>query len=129
MTDTDDTPLDLGAVGPARPDAARLDSLAARIAAAAAPELARRRDHRLHLVLGQVARWRRPLLATSALAASFAGFLIVRAGTTTGMSTDAPSRTTATSLAESLGVPSGMAAYAEGRATSISQALYSTESR
>ncbi|MDX2192146.1 MAG: hypothetical protein NW201_02250 [Gemmatimonadales bacterium] len=102
MTDDpmdDEAPIDLRAL---MPDAAREERFAARMRAAAAPELARRRAP-LPL-LARVDRWRRPVGAVAALAATLA--LWVYAATPAASATNAVSDTDA--VASAVGVPAAL---------------------
>ncbi len=97
--------IDLSALDPGA-DAARLERMVAQVRVAATPELLRRasiarsRFEGLGL-LGLCLRWRRSILAASALLAIASSATLITVRATTGSTT-----TEQTSLAETLGVPS-----------------------
>jgi hypothetical protein len=90
------TPLDPCA------DTARFERMVARVLHAAGPELSRRQT--VLSIWDLLARWRRPVLATSGLLATAA--LVVLLGTR-------PATTSRTSLAEACGVPAEWVRWAQ----------------
>lgn len=82
-------------------DRERFDAIVASISEAAAPTLAARRARAS--VIGQVAGWRRPLLAAAAIAG------IVAAATLASVETPAPESEAEIGVAEAIGVPQQLA--------------------
>jgi hypothetical protein len=93
--------LDLSPLDPLA-DTARLERLLREVRLAATPELVRRQAN--PTLWGQLARWRRPVFATSGLLAlaSAVVLLVVH-----------PSTATQTTLAEAFGVPSQIARWVQ----------------
>jgi hypothetical protein len=93
--------LDLSPLDP-RTDALRFERLVREVRRAATPELVRRQAG---LTLwGQIARWRRPILAASGLVALVSVIVLAVAH---------PSATSQTTLAEAFGVPSQVARWVQ----------------
>jgi hypothetical protein len=101
MNDNEDR-IDFRSLDPTR-DAARLDTAVASIMAAAGPELAGRRYRRN--TLGQVAGWRRPLLAAAAVTA------IVAVGTLATVDAEREAATSTTGIAEAIGMSEQVATW------------------
>jgi anti-sigma-K factor RskA len=102
--------LDLTPLDP-RADAPRFDRLMREVRRGATPELVRRQFS--STLWGQIARWRRPILATSGVVAlvSVIALVVAHPSTRTSATTSA---TTQTTLAEAFGVPSSVARWVQG---------------
>jgi hypothetical protein len=93
--------LDLSSLDP-RADTARFERLLREVRLAATPELVRRQSN--PTLWGQLARWRRPVIAVSGLLALASAIVLLVVH---------PSITTQTTLAEAFGVPSQVARWAQ----------------
>ena len=90
-------------------DPARFDELVRAVRDHAADELARRQGR--WTVIGQIARWQRPLLAAAAVTAIISGAVLWQ--TRNGQS----GSESATEVAEVLGVPGALATWVQGEGT------------
>jgi anti-sigma-K factor RskA len=102
-----DDPLDLSPLDPTT-DPARFARRLAEIGARAAEPLAARRANATG-VLGALPRWRRPMLAAAAVVALISIAALVRV--------DVPNRSSATGVAEAIGVPQGLASWVRADST------------
>jgi hypothetical protein len=98
-THGDSDRLDLSPLDP-RADAARFERLVREVRRVATPELVRRQAGLTPW--GQIARWRRPILAASGLLALVSAIVVA---------TVHPSTTAKTTLAEAIGVPNRVAQW------------------
>ncbi len=107
MTDQTDKPIDFSELDPTR-DPLRFDSLVDDVMRNAEHELAARRE--ANNIVGQLARWRIPILTAAAAAAVF--LIVSPNGVTTQNTPTEPN----SGIAEAIGIPTEFAAWMRGDA-------------
>ncbi len=115
MNDQTDGPVDFSALDPTR-HPARFDSLVDGVMRGAADELAARRA--ANNVIGQLARWRMPVLAAAAAAAVF--LLVSSNGVATRIAANEPT----SGIAEAIGISTEFAAWMRGESEPSAADIY-----
>lgn len=121
MTEPEDQ-VDFSPVDPTA-DADHFDEVVRRISIAASAELANRRAR--HNVVGEIARWHKPLMAAAAASAALLAFTLT--GSDTSMSSSADELQQSVGIAEAIGIPPIVATWVRDDVQPSIDDLYTLE--